>query len=94
MTSHIKAQVVEAFNTENLYEVFNLSADASESDIKKSFRKLALIHHPDKGGNESKFKALCVVYGILSDSEKRKEYDQSGLDGRLYHDQCLCSPFP
>lgn len=89
MTSHIKSQMIEAFNTDNLYEVFNLDQNASEADIKKSFRKLALIHHPDKGGNETKFKALCVAYGILSDNEKRQEYDRSGLEGKpILDDDC------
>jgi len=55
--------------------------DASEKEIKKAYRKLAVKHHPDKGGDEHKFKEISAAYEILSDSEKRAKYDKYGLDG-------------
>lgn len=61
------------------YSVLGVSRDASQDDIKKAFRKLAHKHHPDKqGGDEAKFKEANEAYGVLSDAEKRKRYDQFG----------------
>ena len=65
-------------NTE-LYECLGIQKNASESDIKKAYRKLALKEHPDKGGDEEKFKKIKSAYEILSDQEKRAKYDQFGL---------------
>ena len=62
----------------NLYEILGIEKDASETDIKKAYRKLAIKHHPDKGGDEETFKKISHAYGILSDSEKRKQYDMFG----------------
>lgn len=63
---------------ENLYDVLGVSKDASETDIKKAYRKLAIKHHPDKGGDEETFKKISEAYGILSDKDKRKQYDMFG----------------
>lgn len=69
------------------YELLGLSKNASESDIKKAFRKAAMKYHPDKMANESdkkkkeaeeKFKELNEAYQILSDPEKKQLYDQYG----------------
>ncbi|NTW15424.1 MAG: molecular chaperone DnaJ [Candidatus Moranbacteria bacterium] len=61
------------------YSILGVSKDASQDDIKKAFRKLAHKHHPDKqGGDEAKFKEANEAYGVLSDPEKRKRYDQFG----------------
>lgn len=59
----------------NYYEVLGVAADASIDDIKKSFKKLARKHHPDAGGDEAKFKELSEAYEVLSDKQKREEYD-------------------
>jgi len=68
-----------------LYESLGVSASATSSEIKKSYRKLALKYHPDKNpGNEeaaNKFKELTGAYEILIDEEKRSTYDQFGMDG-------------
>ncbi|HWQ60178.1 MAG TPA: molecular chaperone DnaJ [Candidatus Fimivivens sp.] len=61
------------------YGILGIPRDASQDDIKKAFRKLAHKHHPDKqGGDEAKFKEANEAYGVLSDPEKRKRYDQFG----------------
>src|SRR3989338_9594818 len=61
------------------YNVLGVSRDASEDDIKKSYRKLAHQHHPDKqGGDEKKFKEINEAYQVLSNKEKRHQYDQFG----------------
>jgi DnaJ-class molecular chaperone len=61
-----------------MYDVLGLSKDASHDDIKKAYRKLAREHHPDKGGDPEKFKKVQEAYEILSDPEKRQNFDQFG----------------
>lgn len=61
------------------YEVLGVPRTASEDDIKKAFRKLAHKHHPDKGtGDEKKFKEINEAYQVLSNKEKRQNYDHHG----------------
>ena len=64
--------------TANYYDVLGVKKDASADDIKKAFRKLARKHHPDVGGSEEKFKEINEAYEVLSDKEKRAQYDQYG----------------
>lgn len=71
----------EEVDNKALYEALEVPQDASQADIKKAFRKLVRIHHPDKGGDEKKFKEVNAAYEVLSDPEKRKTYDQFGLEG-------------
>ena len=67
------------------YEVLGISKNASEDDIKKAFRKLAVKYHPDKNkGNkeaEERFKEINDAYQILGDKEKREKYDKYGFEG-------------
>jgi DnaJ homolog subfamily A member 2 len=68
-----------------LYSVLNVEKTASDSEIKKSYRKLAMKYHPDrnptnKEHSETKFKAISAAYEILSDKDKRKTYDLHGID--------------
>jgi len=63
----------------SLYDELEISRDANESDIKKAYRAMSLRHHPDRqGGNAEKFKKISEAYEILSDSQKRAQYDQEG----------------
>ncbi len=64
--------------TGNYYDTLGVKKDASADDIKKAFRRLARKHHPDKGGDEEKFKDVNEAYEVLSDTEKRAQYDQYG----------------
>lgn len=59
----------------NLYDILGVKQNATFDEIKKAYRKLAAIHHPDKGGDEERFKVLVVAYNILSDNDKRSRYD-------------------
>src|SRR6185369_13036128 len=67
------------------YEVLGLNRDASEEDIKKSYRKLAMKHHPDRNPDskdaEEKFKEAKEAYEMLTDAEKRRAYDAYGHAG-------------
>lgn len=63
------------------YEVLGVPRNASENDIKKAYRKLVIKHHPDKGGDEEKFKECAEAYDVLSDTEKKQQYDQFGHNG-------------
>jgi len=68
-------------DTTKLYETLGIEKDADQSGVKKAYRKLAIKHHPDKGGDEHKFKEVSAAYEILSDPEKRAKYDKYGLEG-------------
>lgn len=60
------------------YEILGVKKDASDKEIKKAYRNLAKEHHPDIGGDENNFKEISEAYGILSDKEKRVNYDRFG----------------
>ncbi len=70
---------------QDLYRVLGVARDASEDDIKKAYRRLALEFHPDRNPGdtaaEERFKEISVAHGVLSDPEKRKLYDEFGLQG-------------
>lgn len=64
---------------EDYYDILNVSRSATQEEIKKSYRKLAHEHHPDKdGGNEEKFKQINEAYQVLGDEQKKNQYDQFG----------------
>lgn len=63
------------------YEVLGLKKDASDDEIKKAFRRVAIEHHPDRGGDEAKFKEANEAYEVLKDPAKRQRYDQFGHAG-------------
>ncbi|HOY56133.1 MAG TPA: molecular chaperone DnaJ [bacterium] len=65
--------------SKDYYQVLGVSKTAGQDEIKKAFRKLAHEHHPDKAnGNEAKFKEINEAYQVLSNTEKRQQYDQFG----------------
>jgi molecular chaperone DnaJ len=75
-------------NNKNYYEILGISKDATEDDIKKAYRKLALKYHPDRWANatpeeqkeaEQKFKDISEANEVLSNAEKRRKYDSGGL---------------
>jgi curved DNA-binding protein len=76
----------------SLYETLEISENASESEIKKAYRKLARKYHPDvnkEASAEEKFKEINAAYEILSDKEKKAQYDMHGdamFGGQNFHD--------
>src|SRR3954447_13427141 len=64
------------------YEILGVTRNATEADIKKAYRKLAVQHHPDKNPDdhtsEDKFKEAAEAYSVLSDAQKRAAYDRFG----------------
>ncbi len=77
------------------YEILGVSKDATDEEIKRAYRKLAMQYHPDKAPAdkkkeyEEKFKEISEAYAVLSDKEKRAQYDRfghSGIDGRYSYD--------
>ena len=66
------------------YDILGVSKDASEADIKHAYRRLAAKYHPDVNhapGAEEKFKQINEAYDVLSDQQKRAQYDQYGSAG-------------
>ena len=63
------------------YEIMGVAKDASQDEIRRAYKKQALKHHPDRGGDQGKFQELQHAYEILSDENKRKTYDAYGEEG-------------
>lgn len=75
------------------YSTLGVSRNASDDEIKKAYRKLAMKHHPDRGGDQKKFAEIQSAYDVLSDPSKKEMYDlggdpndNSGRGGAQYHD--------
>ncbi|CAJ1430847.1 unnamed protein product [Effrenium voratum] len=66
-----------------LYDALELARDASPAEVKRSYRRLAALHHPDKGGDQERFKEVSFAYEVLSDPERRLQYDEKG--DRLFY---------
>jgi curved DNA-binding protein CbpA len=69
----------------NHYQTLGIMPSARFDEVKSAFRKLAVQHHPDKGGDSLLFTAVQQAFSILSDAQKRAEYDSS-LKQRPIHD--------
>ena len=86
---------------EDYYKILEISRDASSEDIKKAYRKLSMIHHPDKNNNSEestiKFKLLASAYEILGNPDKKKLYDMGirggGGNGNPFGDFEQVNPF-
>lgn len=76
----------------DLYKILELEKNASMKEIKKAYKLKAMKTHPDKGGDENKFKEISEAYSILSDEKKRYDYDKYGYD-YINNDQINISPF-
>jgi molecular chaperone DnaJ len=63
------------------YEILGVGKSASPDEIKKAFRRLAVEYHPDRGGDEAKFKEINEAYEVLKEPSKRQRYDQFGHAG-------------
>lgn len=63
------------------YQILGVAKNASPDEIKKAFRRLAVLHHPDRGGDEARFKEINEAYEVLKDPSKRQRYDQFGHAG-------------
>ena len=72
----------------NYYDILGVSNNASHDEIKKAYRRLSLIHHPDKNGNneDDKFKELNEAYSILSDINTKKQYDNRNANENISFD--------
>jgi curved DNA-binding protein len=71
--------------TRDYYNILGVNKNASQEEIKRAYRKLAMKYHPDKNPNrkeaEERFKEINEAYAVLSDKEKRKQYDTYGAEG-------------
>ncbi len=66
---------------QSLYEILEVSVEASQEEIKLSYWRLSKLHHPDKtGGDDTKMKELSHAYQILGNEENRKRYDDTGSE--------------
>lgn len=67
--------------SKDYYKVLGINKKASKAEVKKAFRSAAKTHHPDKGGDPEKFKEINEAYEVLSDDNKRQQYDTFGSTG-------------
>jgi DnaJ-class molecular chaperone len=73
------------------YQTLGIPRTASEDEIKRAYRKAAMKHHPDRGGDQTKFQALQEAYATLGDPQKRQQYDNPqphvrvNVNGRPFH---------
>jgi curved DNA-binding protein len=63
----------------NYYETLGVKENADQDDIKKAYKKLAMKHHPDRGGDEKTFQSISQAYDTLGDAAKRQQYDNEQL---------------
>jgi len=66
------------------YRLLEISETATTEEVRRAYRKKALIHHPDKGGDKEMFQAIGRAYEVLSDPEKRKAYDALGENAQQH----------
>lgn len=79
----------------NYYNILGINTEASDDEIKKAYRKMALKFHPDKNKDpnaEDKFKEIAEAYEVLSDPKKRSIYDQCGEEGECPWSELVSCP--
>lgn len=69
----------------DFYQILGVSETASPDEIKQAYRRLATKHHPDKGGDTAKFQEISQAYDVLSDPQKRSNYDLQRKGGHSMH---------
>lgn len=67
------------------YSILGVPKGASDDEIKKAYRKLAMKHHPDRGGDQTQFQKIQEAYATLGDTQKRHEYDHPQPQGFQFH---------
>lgn len=77
-----------------MYEHLGISRSADATEIKKAYRKMSLIHHPDKGGDPEEFKKVQKAYEVLSDDARRANYDATGSEDIQAGPGPGAQPFP
>ena len=77
----IRIVTTDTMSKRDYYEVLGVSRDVNEKDLKKAYKRMASKHHPDRGGDEEKFKEAKEAFDVLSDAQKRAAYDQYGHAG-------------
>lgn len=65
----------------SLYEILEVPPAADAAEIRDAYRRLASIHHPDRGGDAEVFKVVKFAYEVLSDPDRRRDYDKNGITG-------------
>jgi DnaJ-class molecular chaperone len=70
---------------DNYYDVLAIEPSATADEIKQAFRKLASLHHPDKGGDTAKFQSIQAAYAVLGDVQQREQYDRSRSNPFVSH---------
>jgi molecular chaperone DnaJ len=77
----------------DFYKILGVSENATQDEIKKAYRKLVVQHHPDKGGDENKFKEISEAYDTIGNDEKRKQYDNAKQNPFSQFGQGFSYPF-
>ena len=82
-TSNMAAEMRRILSTNDMYKILGVTQGSSDSEIKRAYRKLALMFHPDKNKAQHAdevFKRVSAAYSVLSDKEKRRNYDSNGTN--------------